>query len=79
LAKLAEAASRLNQGTAANPSKKAWGPVRGGSYLLDLLGGDAGRRGRRRSGRRLHGHLLLHRRWLPERVGGAYLVSLACC
>jgi len=60
LAKRAEAAGGLNQGTAANPSKKACGAVRGGSYLLDLLGGDAGRRGRRR-----HGHLLLHRRWLP--------------
>lgn len=55
-----------------NPSKKAWGGAgRGSSYLLDLLGGYAGGRRRRR-----HGHLLLHRRGLPETR--AYLCFPAC-
>jgi hypothetical protein len=48
---------------------------------LDLLGGDAGRRWRRRSGgRRRHGHLLLHRRGLRRNrwVGAAYLPFVAC-
>jgi hypothetical protein len=44
---------------------------------LDLLGGDAGRRWRRRAGgRRRHGHLLLHRRGIRQNrwVRASYLV-----
>jgi hypothetical protein len=73
-----EVRGRINRGRkrVSNPSRKE-----GGSNLLDLLGGDAGRRGRRSGRPRGHGHGLLHRRRTslgPSSSSSRLLDSVGC-